>query len=526
MSYVSQFLNGAGGSLGGVASFTAGAAIAQNNLVQLASDGLVYPVVVSDYATEPNSGTGIYDYSASLTSSLMSYQVMNPVNDSAGNIYVFGATSTSSLIVYKYAPTGQPVAEFSLPGTNTFSYYQYSAILCLSNGNLVLLYDGQTGWTFSIINATTMTEVVGPFVFGPSIPGVGLYNLCSAALPSGGFAVVFNTSSGQATVAVYSNSGVLVGSITNLLTSDPATYALPTIYTLSNGNFVVVYIGQDSVPHFEIFNSNCVSVVAPTALWNLASALTGLTFVVSVMPGYFAISSVYELNVPVTSPPQPVYVAVFNNAGVQQGTTLAIPSVAQNNSGFALTNDNNNFWLILPSTTSYLSILQISSGGVVENTYYQWFYNSTPRSLYVTYDGTLNSIVCALTVINPSLAVTHPVLYISLGNMTFEMTGGVIAGTSMIALTDGVVLAIGAGNASAVFGGTIQFYKYTDTAIVGVAKAAAAAGGSVAVDISAGYKQITPLKGSFTKSFTMKTGSNIVGNNGIIVGTVLSQEGI
>ena len=130
------------------------------------------------------------------------------------------------------------------------------------------------------------------------------------------------------------------------------------------------------------------------------------------------------------------------------------------------------------------------------------------------------------SVINPSLAVTHPVLYISLGNMTFEMTGGVIAGTSMIALTDGVVLAIGAGNASAVFGGTIQFYKYTDTAIVGVAKAAAAAGGSVAVDISAGYKQITPLKGSFTKSFTMKTGSNIVGNNGIIVGTVLSQEGI
>jgi len=93
-----------------------------------------------------------------------------------------------------------------------------------------------------------------------------------------------------------------------------------------------------------------------------------------------------------------------------------------------------------------------------------------------------------------------------------------------LSVGDGAFALLG-GNSSSV--ATISIWKAINSAILGPSQSSVSKGGAATVQISNGFFQTTPLKGTITKSFTMKSSANIYGNNGtMIAGGGVSQQGM
>ncbi len=514
MPKLSDFVNPLAGSQG-FGSPTAGAAIASGALVAIAADGFAYQCGTSDYAAVPNQGNSLFS-STSLTNNAPKYNFPNNPGillDTSGNVYVLinAGTNTSSGEIVKYSPAGAFLGSCSSGAAATAIM---SKMFFMSNGNICCMYGtGSTQQSVFIVNPTTMTAVVN----GANLP-IHSSSSCFDACPlsGGGFAAIqmVNGTQIQLQIQDAANNAVHTSAAWNTLGGSTTDGYL--LAQLSTGNILVVdYIPlSNGAVQVSVYDLTGAQIVAPTTLTGLGvGALSGANngpVAVSVLPGYFCLSVYNNPN---------LKTAVYSNACALQGsvdtqalTTNAMP---------LLVNDGTAFWYAT-NASSLLSISKITTAGAVTS------YGTTATftgigaididaggNIYV-FNITLGTITTFSTTLAQQIVTTGA---LSLGFTPSQPTfAGIKAvGDMAVAFSGSTIPGTGA---------FLNAFKAADASIIGVSVTSAAKGSPVTCATGVGVQSITKLKGTLSKSFTMKTGADIYGNNGAIVGGLVSLVGM
>lgn len=493
----------------------AGAAISQNELLEIFSDGKVYPCAVSDYATVANAGTAIL--AATTSSVYINTPNVNGTSftnasgiaqDALGNIYELTKSGANSngLGINKYNSLGALQESVVLLSSTTDGAY-ISNIGILSNGNLFVTWSQNTSLTSYYAIITPQLAVVVPqTVLNSSATNSGYSSSC--ALSGGGFAASYTNTSGIIQISTYNNAGAFQASAT--VTGSSSCQS--GILQLSSGNIALV-TKVGTTLSYTIYSS-ALAVVTATTATTVASGYPVIA--VCGMSGYFAFASIGQ------STSATVGYAVVSNAGSLQGagtiTGFGSTNVGNPETGVSLFNDDTNFWMIVTNGSTAVPYSQITPLGVLTS------YGSAPiygmsimdpgsKNIY-----TVGGATTTCSVFSPSaLQITS--------SETFSAgLSGSNSVSDVAALGDATVFVGGSGTTYL----TTSIWKAENTAIIGVASSASASGQTVEVITSSGYYQITQLKGSLTKSFNMNStsGSNLIGNKGVIAGVGISQLGI
>ncbi len=499
----------------------AGAAISQNELLEIFSDGKVSPCAVSDYATVANAGTAIL---AATTSSVYTTNTPNAngtsftnasgiAQDALGNIYELTRTRSSSgatgggLGINKYNSLGA-LQESVVLLSSTPDYAYTSNIGILSNGNLFVTWSQNTSLTSYYAIITPQLAVVVPqTVLNSSATNSGYSSSC--ALSGGGFAAAYTNTSGIIQISTYNNAGAFQASAT--VTGSSSCQS--GILQLSSGNIALV-TEVGTTLSYTIYSS-ALAVVTATTATTVASGYPVIA--VCGMSGYFAFASIGQ------STSAPAGYAVVSNAGSLQGagtiTGSGSTNVGNPETGVSLFNDDTNFWMIVTNGSTAVPYSQITPLGVLTS------YGSAPIFGMSVMDPGSKNIYTVTGGATTTCSVFSPSALQITSSETFSagLSGSNIA-TDVAALGDATVFVGGDGTTYL----TTSIWKAENTAIIGVASSASASGQTVEVITSSGYYQITQLKGSMTKSFNMNStsGSNLIANKGVIAGVGISQLGI
>lgn len=486
----------------------AGKAINQNDLVQMISNGKVYPCGVSDYVATPNSGTVITASTAQTYYDVGAQRELSWLQDSTGNTYIVqgnGIASTTGVVISKYAPSGAIIASAIVDTTTTATSNAGITIKFLSTGNIVVTWASNTAGTarFAIVKASDMSILVASTAMHSVSPNY--YTVTCQPIATGGFVIAYANTNAVSTLDLYTNAGVWVSSVNFTVQVANEKFILRQ---LSNGNILLV---QNEIS-FAIWTAALVVVVAPT---NWIATSTKLTECV-VINGFFCLSQSY---VTLTT----ASIAVYNNAGTLQGSliTVAKASGGSDNYSYSLQTDGTYFYVAFQPVISTYSIYQVNTSGVLVSTtpvasgaasavfgmdqlgnYIQFFSGSTTLTMNVFDPSTLTVTYYAFS--------------------AFFLTSH--RGSGVYIPLDGALFWQGKADASSI--ADIGVTKVLNTAIIGVAQSTVAAGSTVQVVVDKGYYQINALKGTTSKSFTMKTVANIYGNNGTISGIAVTQQGM
>lgn len=487
-------------------TFTAGLATSQYSLMNLCPDFRVYPARFSDYAAQANVGN-------ILAPTTSAYYGITPAL--AGNIAAQGAdgaiyvllsvtTGSNGLQMLKLSFLGALLASTTIE-PNTAVGVSDCNIFFLSNGNLCVTFYESGGPRFAIYDPVTMLQVVAPTVMNIA----GSPNCGSCALSGGGFAAVYNKSTTASELVIYNNAGVLQATVA-IPSSDSSANAAPSVTELSNGNLLVVYFNSSF--YYAIYSAAGAVIVSATSTG--ITQATSAAARVSAMAGYFAFAML--------SASTTLSMAVFSNAGVQQGSTQTSSvwgtAPASNNSAGGIVNDGVNFWVVTLTSAASILFSKLSIAGVLTS-YSAVATGLGAWALNVYYDSYDNLIITFGTNFSGTNALAFSPVTLSAVASSAPGTGY----TNAVPLGDGAAFIAQVGSGSA-FVYAIQ--KMINSAILGPAQASCAAVAPCSIDISNGYKQIVGLKGSLTKAFNHKSGTNIYGNSGVLVGTVSSQTGM
>jgi len=494
----------------------AGVAVALNNLLQLFPDGNVYPAQVSDYAATANTGNILAPttlsnaYATTFPGGALAAQGLD------GSYYVLaadGSSTTDGLTLTKYTALGVLVSSVVLDSSASNSCPQANVFI-LSNGNIGVVWsESSVGAKYAVYNVylQAVQSVAVPTGGGTTYAA----NIVSCAITVGGFALFYGTAATTSSLTIYNNSGAQQATASLAATGSAVPSAIAQI---SNGNLALTY-NTGSAHQVTIYNTSAVQQVAPFA----GPTTAGGPACIASVSGYFALSSY-------VSSTQISY-TVYSNAGAKQGSTLSFTALVQTYYAFPLVSDGTNFWAVYvtgssPSTFNFTKI----TTAAVSTTYLGGTVTSLATSTFsLAYDGygNLISTVCNFTN-NASGSIYYTVfninLLISLVAVT-QVSTYYGAYTNAIAVGDGATLIVGASALS----GTAAYQtiiKYVNTAILGAATIAAAINTPVTFDTTSGYKQITPLKGTFSKTFNNKTSSNVYGNAGTIISTAVTLQGM
>ncbi|MHB8354771.1 MAG: hypothetical protein ACYDCF_10120 [Burkholderiales bacterium] len=496
----------------------AGAPIAQNNLVQIGPSGKATPCSVSDYSAIANAASAILG--ATTTSSYnitvgphagMAYSTNSlTAQDGQGNLFVLGEQTNTSgpIAVWKYSSAGAFLQSYALPSGSL-----QATISVLSNGNLLVVWYTASGQFFTVLSPSLLVVVAAT-----SLTAYSSAEFAAISLPGGGFAVCFTTAATSAEIAVYSNAGVLAGSATIA-----SVAAVCGLLSLSNGNVAVVYENATNVMQVAVYTTVAALAFGPTSTG--VTAYGGAAASMTAMTGYFGIAFP-------TGNTTPAEAFIFSNNAVLQGAGISAGQNSSSNENATcslICNDGVNFWFVTVSATYSPIYSQISSAGVLLNQFSGAVIGTSTSSTYVAvFDSASRSIFIASSVTTTTKYSAFSV------DLLYEIESAIsIAAGSTATGSDSWLTALGDGafffvceNNTAQF--VISIWKGVNTAIIGAAQAAAASGATVGVITAPGYFQITGLKGSTTKSFNMNStsGSNLIGNKGVMAGVGISQLGI
>jgi hypothetical protein len=375
----------------------------------------------------------------------------------------------------------------------------------LTNGNILITwFVASTGSYYAIVNPNSMLAAVAATQLGAYAPATG--SISSQALAGGGFAVIYPTAAATATIATYANTG---GSALYTATVTVGSLAGLVIGQLPNGNIAAVYTPATTTNvAVGIYNTSLVVQYGPVSI-ALGAAAAGTNGLQITSAGIFGV---------VSETASTVVCAVFNSSAQQQGATVTIPtSTGLGSLGFLT--DGTNFWVVCSTSTAYVpSWTQITPAGVA--TTYTGVGTNMTEFFTSCYDGMGNIV----TFSGPYYTVFNINLLSQIIPPTSIADSSNSVGTGFaLSVGDGAV-AVLCQNASSV--AYFSIWKCINTAILGPALAPAAKGASVQARSGAGFYQITALKGSAVKSFTMATGANIFGNYGSIAGIGATLGGL
>jgi hypothetical protein len=498
---------------GSSAQANAGAAVAQNNLLELFPDGSVYPAQVTEYAATANVGNILAPTLLSNANAITFVGGVIAAQGGDGSLYVLtGASGANGLILAKYTALGAFVSSVVLDSTaNTCPQ---ANVLVLSNGSIAVTWFQTAGNVAKYAVYDKYLQVVQAATSAVGSSTTYSSGVVSCAISSGGFAMFYGTSNTASNLTIYNNSGVQQATAALAGTGGSAPFAMTQI---SNGNLLLTY-NTGAAHQCTIYSTAAVQQVAPFAGPTVFNGGSGAAVLASV-PGFFIVGSV-------SSGTQYTYI-VYSTVGAQQGAPVVVTPSNTNFWGLPVVSDGINFWAIYATgvTPFTINFTKITTTGIATTFSGGTVTGGGNWSMSVAYDGCGNIIAQACNyanninyvVFNVNLAVVvKPMAAIS------SYTGRY---TSTVAVGDGTVLFAGSSGSDGV-AAYMQITKYINTAILGPATSSSGANTSVSFDSSGGYKQITRLKGGFSSTFNHKTGTNFYGNAGSIVANSVTLQGM
>lgn len=494
-----------------LAGVAAAGAIAINDLLELTANGQLATVKVADFAAMGNAGAtlnGVTTVSpwgmAYANSSPKKQALVNPTDLSYfvvdSNTHVTNPlTANAGMQVWKYSLTGQLLATVTL---DTNPLRQAPQIDMLSNGNLVVMWASIPSGdqlNYAILDQY-LNVVKAATVLATYVPNPGP-NFSLAALTGGGFAAAWTSSSAAGVyAAILTNTGGATLGPTPIAgvpaqTSGNSAGAFNKLVSLSNGNIALAVLDTNAKSlGYMVFSPIGSPVAAYTAVQAAAGSSTNGYPHISVLPGFFAVSY------PASS------AAVVSNTGAIQGAVYAA-------GGGVLANDGTNFWL---NTGSNIVKMPTSGAGYVATVL-----TGLSQCFGMFYDNGF------LVGWNTSTVFSIPVIggAVTLAKSSFSVAGMTI--NAMIPVGDCTALAYGqstATNLPAAF----AVIKHSNTAVLGVAQSAVAAGNvgaALTYTMGPGGYSINPVAGTQGKSFD-HSATNLVGNKGTMLGAGVSLKGI
>jgi len=500
-------------------SYTAGAAITQNNLVYL-NQGMVFPVNTSDgavaYSSIPssgyqnaaapyNAGSATFLYNGILTPGYSSRYYANGFTGllgSDGYVYYISSSvmgDSSRPCLHRMTTDGKIVATLNF--TQTMSHIP-SQIISLTNGNLVCSFNNGIAYVVNISTFTVASNTVTSNQFMP---------IC--ALSGGGFFGLYATNSTTINGKFFDNTGTVTATC-NSNTCDSGYSPYGCCAQLSNGNIAIAYANNSGLLYYSSY----------TTAGGAAVYTYGTSYAYQVTNQYICVVnnnfylSVYD------GASQYGYVTETNATGSQSGPAWCTANYIMGGYGKSWATDGNNqtfFFLILNGVISafrvgystYILSTQFPSSG------YTALVCSTPDNLGNVLIWTTNSntyqgyavfnIYLETFIIQPSYVPTQLPPYQQNNSPTIITCG------------DGYFMVFAGSTANSATG--LWTIKVGQTPILGVAQSSVAAGSSVAVDVSGGTKTIVPVKGNQGKAFNHQ---GIGGNSGTILGSTVILNGL
>jgi hypothetical protein len=494
----------------------AGGAIAQDDGVQLGPDGQAWPVKVTDYAVVANAGSSV----VAATSVIATYSwpyTRNPLyrDPATGNLFCVtpnatGANPGYGCRVTKYSPAGLLLGSVVLSASGGEQLYS-PKIRLLANGNLVVTWNpnASADYRFAVIDTSLNVIKAATSIDTPS----DQFNDV-VALSGGGFMVAYRKAGGLQRIAVYDNAGnVVTASATVQTWTGAANAVLSKLVQLSNGNVALVCTSSYTTTlgtYFGIFTAAGAVVLAmanvDAAAWNNTVQPEALA-----VNGYFAFAYANASNT--------VVLRVYSDAGALQGAALSTVVAASGASTncFKLLTDGTQFFLLLQHATSlWWTLTKMPLAGVGSTTYAAGTFTNAGGQLVI--DAFIENERLVAIHSQSSAAPSAGFFVMNLVSFTVETatTGLGWDGlyTAVVASDDFTFAAFYDTSASP--GNYFRVVKYANSAIMGVALAAAAAGGPVSIGGGAGAYVTNQLKGTASKQFD-HSATNIYGNKGALM---------
>lgn len=512
----------------------AGTAITQNDLLELGPDGKCYPVQVTDYAAvnqvtygtaQTNAATGqIVAQTQVVAGQTLAYSRQAVLQGDDGSIFTFTNNSgANGLLLSKYSAAGALVSSVTVDATATA--YTNQHILKLSNGNIAVAAFTGTALSYAVYDQNL--NLVKAFTSVGEASSSAYFSAC--ALSTGGFAVAYQQNTNQllSRLATFDNTGTAVLAPTTIWTRTGTTGTqYHRMAQLSNGNLAVAVSSTNTVSSIGLFHGVVTTAgVSVLAFTSLDTTSVSIIPELSVMTGYYAISRPNNGN---------QLGFVFDNTGALQGAGFTAATTAGATGGTTLNltklvNDGTAFYLIWPRSSDSKEVLTklpvtgtgysttiITTSGTLSN------YNLYIDAFYE------NGFIVGVSVVNanyqPALWVarTDTGALVSTSVTFFGALPGTNAGQYQRVIPGGDFSFICLYDYASTAGTNLAVGKYANTAVMGVAQAAAAADALVPVAGVAGGYAANYVKGSASKAFDHLT-TNINGNKGTLMnyGTVL-----
>ena len=357
------------------------AAIAKNDLVQIAEGGKLWPVITKRFSA---IGTIYYESGLDNVSAQLSQAnavceclyfnettldkiVLSPISENLTNnqglvlkVYNEQLTLTSSAIV-----------------TPDFTVISSKPIMkVLSNGHLLLLWKETTTSYYAVYDQQLKLIV---------ITMLGDVEIESVATKSAGGFAILTRNGDDLSLALYSNTGTVVLAPAIINTSVDATAKGSAIAELSDGKLIIAIRSGTFNVQQAIFTS---AGVAEGAFTNIVGITGGdkTRFSISVIAGFYCI---------VAEAVNQVTAAVFNNTGTllnYNNGFFLYQSLSDNTTYDSfVVNDGSYFWVVrftraALATNSYIGLLRLAKDGDNgNNKTYKYSFNN----IALDYDATL-----------------------------------------------------------------------------------------------------------------------------------------
>lgn len=335
--------------------------VVRNDLMIVGGPGnQAYTIATADYASQAGA-VGIAS-NIQVNASAVPYAGTRAAvaRDRTGAIYMAGTNSSGNLVIYKHDANGIPLASAVVDATATSVNAPY--LFQLQSGGFACVYARATGLLYFVIFDAGLSLIAGPIAVATERATANVVYHSACALSGGGFAIVYQTSAGTAiNLATYSNTGAAVLAATGIqVLAATAAQVFIRMGQLSSGNLVVAFDGTMTAGGIAgtsvvIVTPAGGAVAGPISLDSVANL--GLVEL-SIMSGFFAVATTNATN---------LIAAVFNNAGVQQGSTYTVGNTlsAITHPQFKIVNDAvSQFWLVwLSSVNNGINVIGITSGG-------------------------------------------------------------------------------------------------------------------------------------------------------------------
>lgn len=387
MSNLSDFLSNYSSVSSGMPSaftnLTAGEAISQGDVVTLGTDGNAY------YAADPY-------YLAN---------IVRPMSSAAQTDVILNASPIS--------PSSAPSVN---NGTSASSLpWQTYTGAALSNGNYVVAWQLSAtpySFQFAIFNSSGVQQ--GNVVTLTSPAGTNTTNCCSSIAPltGGGFAVAMCTNTAPwLQYAVYDNNGNVVKALATVNATISAANGMVQAIPLSNGGFTLLYSAlTNNLIGFAVYDLNGNNTAAFTNLSAAGSGyIQGAAFTAAQGGGFVVAYSTANNG---------TQVAKYTNAGVLVGSAVATSGSNYGYSNVAvLTGGGWAVAAVTSTTTTTVSVFN-SSGTLVKST-------AGPAVTGNVFPGIVGLSNGDLAVVTPSAASGSGLIYYSgtTGNKTYAASG-------------------------------------------------------------------------------------------------------